>query len=287
MVYITQSNAASIVYKIDRTELGHLDGEVYTKRIIILSEHEKRRLLVIRKFFEDPELFIDRYFGNAREQRDEDLVFEGSAPAYHASAECERLHAEYMNYEIPKQIKEKEKTEPCIRSRFRQWFKENCYLLDENNPKYRPDFFILRIRSEFKVDIVDVRQIVRPNSGLTNMKNRSLEEIQSEIDRILKEAGQWFYASAKHTAILREYQKKTYLAYKDEPLPDNNTGYADDEVKTFLKDYDVQFKKPLRVNLIMYYRMRYNPDLSFDGQLLDQVGFRPCRQCHQVGLEIT
>ena len=251
MVYVTQSNAASIVYKVNRAELGNLDGEVYTKRIIILSEGEKRRLLAIRKFFEDPELFIDRYFGNAREQRDEDLVFEGAPPAYHASAECDRLHSEYMNYEIPEQIRERENVEPGIRSRFRQWFKENCYLLDENDPRYRPDFFILRIRSEFKVDIRDVRQIVRPNSGITDMKNASIEEIQAEIDRILKDAGKWFYASAKHTAILRYYQKKTYLAYKSDPLPDNKTGYTDEESKAFLKDYDERFKKPLKFNLIM------------------------------------
>jgi hypothetical protein len=130
-------------------------------------------------------------------------------------------------------------------------------------------------------------EIIRQNSGITDIKNASLEEIQSEIDRILSEAGKLFRASEKHREILRAYQKRTYLAYKDSPLPENNTNYSDDEVKEFLKDYDERFKKPLKANLIMYYRMRYNPDLSFDGKLLDQVGFHPCKQCHQKEVDIT
>jgi hypothetical protein len=86
MVHITQSNAVRVVYQIDWTELNDLDGdEAYTKKILILSNREKQQLLAIRKFFEEPELFIDRYFGNAREQNNENLVFEGYPPAYHAN----------------------------------------------------------------------------------------------------------------------------------------------------------------------------------------------------------
>ena len=279
-VYITQSNAARIVYRVDRTMLQGLEGEIYTKRIFILSDGEKRRLLAIRKFFEDPELFIESYFGAARRQNDEDMVFEGLPPAYHADADCGRLHAEYTNYEIPEQIRDRAATEPEIIERFRKWFKLNCHLLDDAGPKYRPDHFLLRLRGEFQVDVRDIRQIVRPNSGITDFKNASMEDIRAEIDRILHDAGRWFAATWQNRSILQRYQKKTYLAYKDAPLPDNGTGVPDEEVKTFLKDYDARFKKPLKFNLIMYYRMRYNPALNFSGNLLDQVGFQPCRSCH-------
>ena len=283
-VYITQSNAARIVYRVDRKMLSHLSGEIYTKRIFILSDGEKRRLLAIRKFFEDPELFIESYYGAARRQNDEDMVFEGHPPAYHFDGDCSRLHAEYTNYEIPEQIRERATTEPGIKERFRKWFKLNSHLLDETGPKYRPDYFLLRLRGEFKVDVRDIRQIVRPNSGITDMKNASIQEIQAEIDRILLEAGRWYSETQKNRSILQSYQKKTYLAYEDNPMPDNHTGFPDEEVKAFLRDYDARFKKPLKYNLIMYYRIRYNPDLNFCDKLLDQVGFQPCKSCHSSGM---
>lgn len=216
MVYITQSNAASIVYKTDRTMIGQLDGAVYNRPIYMLSTSEKRTLRAIRKFFKDPEWFIEYYFGKTRGRNDDDLVFEASSsPAYHANSECERLHSEFKNYEIPKEIIEKAESEQGIKIRFRQWFKANCHLLDEDDPRYQPDYFILRIRGEFKVDIRDIREIVRPNSGITDMKNASLDEIQGEIGRILRDAGKCYYASDKNTAILRAYQKRSYFGLKE------------------------------------------------------------------------
>jgi hypothetical protein len=263
-------------------DLTNLRGDVYTRPIFILTDWEKRRLLAVRKFFENPELFIEQFFGHARTKDDQHMVFEGTPPAYHAMGECERLNSEYRNFEIPEQIMELAKSDPGLKARFRQWFMANYYLLDQQNPKYQPAIFLLRIRMDFKVDIRDIREVVRPNSGISRMKNASLEEIQTEIDGILSAAGKWFYANTKNTAILKAYQKRTSLAYKDDPLPENKTGYPDSEVKTFLKEYDSRFKKPLKANLILYYKIRYNSDLTFDGNLLDQVGFLPCRHCHRI-----
>jgi hypothetical protein len=287
MVFVTQANVASMIYWVDRVHLLNLSGEVYKRPIYILSTGEKRRLLAIRRFFEASDVFIEQYFGKARGTDDECMVFEGTSPAYHTIAECERLNSDYTNYEIPEQIMDMAKTDPSLKARFRQWFKDNSYLLDDNNPKYQPGYFLLRIRADFKVDIRDIREVVRPNSGISRAKNASLEEIQKEIDEILSAAGKWFYATEKNAEILRAFQRKTYLAYRPDPLPENITGCSDSDVKAFLQDYDRRFKKPLKEKLIFYYRIRYNPDLSFEGKLLDQVGFLPCRHCHRIDGHFT
>ena len=39
------------------------------------------------------------------------------------------------------------------------------------------------------------------------------------------------------------------------------------------------FKKPIKTLLEQYYRVKYNPDLSFEGQLLDRLNFRACSVC--------
>jgi len=279
VVYITQANLVSIVYDIPANDLARQGIMPYEKRILILSEAEKRRLLAVRQFLEAPECFVDKYYGAMRKRDDEDLVFPSSSPAYHCRGDCDRLRSEYTNYMIPEQITEKAKSDPSVVSHYRKWFAANLYLLDESDDRFRPEYFIVRLRSEFKIDVRDVRQIVRPNSGATQIGNVSIDELTAEIDAILKSAGQCFYESRKNEAILREFQKRAYWGYKEGPLPDNKTGYSDDEVKAFLRDYNEKFKKPLKGALITYYKMRYNPDLHFRGKLLDQVGFHPCSKC--------
>ena len=44
--------------------------------------------------------------------------------------------------------------------------------------------------------------------------------------------------------------------------------------RAFFEDSDKRFKRPLKKLLSSYYRVRYNPDLAFDGYLLERLGFR-------------
>ena len=124
------------------------------------------------------------------------------------------------------------------------------------------------------------KAIKRDNSGWTEVENYKLEELEKRIDELLREAGRYFNASEQYRVILRRFNKFTFLAYRDKPIDNNDTGYSDQVVKALLKDYNDKIKKPLKRLLIEYYRLTLNPDLKLEGNLLDQLGFKPCGQCY-------
>jgi hypothetical protein len=70
-----------------------------------------------------------------------------------------------------------------------------------------------------------------------------------------------------------------------EEIYNNDTGYPEDEVKELLKFYDTKFKKPLKKDLIEYYRLKLNPDLEMKGYFLEKLGFKPCGHCHDEEYE--
>jgi len=73
-VYITQSNAARIAYRINPVALSLLTGEVYRRDIPMLSNRERLQLLAVRKFFENPELVVAHYVGVVRSMDDSSMV---------------------------------------------------------------------------------------------------------------------------------------------------------------------------------------------------------------------
>jgi len=269
MAYITISNAQHIIYKTDIKSLD-LKGTVYKKKIFFFSKFEENSLLAIQELLKDPEKFITEIYKPIVVKDTYKFVYEGKPPAYHKAIDCPRISANYKNFEIPEAIREKGIDEII---RFRKWFEENKHLLD------KPDVFVMRLELRWGI-VTNPKEIKRYNSGWTEVENYKLEELEQKIDDLLREAGRYYYASQKNTTILKRFNKYTFLAYRDEPIDNNDTGYPDNEVKALLKEYNDKIKKPLKRLLIEYYRLTLNPDLKLEGNLLDQLGFKPCGQCY-------
>jgi hypothetical protein len=54
---------------------------------------------------------------------------------------------------------------------------------------------------------------------------------------------------------------------------------TDEELRDFLRSYMDKYKTPTKGMLVDYYRVRFNPDLQFSGDLLEQLGFLKCYHC--------
>lgn len=147
------------------------------------------------------------------------------------------------------------------------------YLLD------RPEVFVARLRSRWGI-VTNPKAINRDNSGSTFIENLTIEELEEKIDGLIKEAGRFCNESDKNKKILKRFSKFTFIAYTDVDIQNNDTGYSDEEVKGLLKDYDKQYKRPLRNYLIEYYRLKHNPEINMEGYLLERLGFNPCGHCH-------
>lgn len=272
MAFITFSNAKNIIRKTNIKDLD-LKGNIYKRPIFFFSKYEKNSLLVIQELLKDPENFFTEIYTPLKEKVDTySYVYEREKPAYHNSIDCPLIHSDYNNFEIPEVIKNKGIDEI---KRFRNWFKHNEYLLD------KPDVFVMRLDLKWGIK-TNLRAINFENSGWSEIDNYDLEKLESKIDALIKDAGRYYYASDKNKKILRRFSKLTFLAYQPGVIDDNNTGFNDEIVKQFLKDYDDKYKKPLKYYLIEYFRLKLNPNIKLDGRLLDKLNFKPCSKCYKI-----
>jgi len=273
MAYITTANSKRIIRKIDFNSIT-FTGEVYKKPIYFFSRYEEQSLLAIKELLENPEHFFDEYYDVLVNEDSYQYVFESGRSAYHKSLNCPKLHSDFQNFEIPKEIKDRGNEEV---KKYRAWFKDAAYLLEEDDEN-KIEIFKERCRLRFNLDLPP-DFIKMNNSGSFEIENLKLDELEDKIDCLLKESGMTYYRSEKHTTILKRFSKLTFLASKPEPIYNNQTGYSDKEVKEILREYAEKFKSPLIHLLREWYRVKLNPDLTFDGELLEKLSFVSCGTC--------
>lgn len=271
MAIITLSNAKRIVSNSKINDLN-LEGRVYTKPIYFFSRYEVQRLLSIQELLKNPDHYFKHIYKKVITTDTFSLVYEGRKPAYHSHVGCQMLHSNYKNFYIPDIIR---KSGSARVVDFRNWFEDKKHLLET-----RPAIFEALLRSVWEVE-TNIKGLTQLNSGKQQViVNYNLEKLIPQIDVLIKDAKTHYYASERNTSILRQFSKCTFLAYKDIPILNNQTGYNDNDVKSVLKEYDSKFKKPLTDLLIEYYRLTCNPQIQLKGMLLEQLGFIKCRHCH-------
>jgi hypothetical protein len=275
MAYITIANANSIIFKSDLKQVD-LKKQLYKIPIYFFNNYEKNALLAFQELLSDPERYFTEIYKPYRAIDTYTLVFEGRLPAYHNDPSCIRLNSDFENYEIPQEIQSQGTNKV---QEFRLWFSQVMHLLED-----RPDAFVARMQAKWGI-LTNVNAIVLENSGNTHVENYSIEDLEPEIDTCIKSAGRFYYRDGKTKTILRQYSKYASLWKKEDPLKNNHTGYSDTEVKALLKYYDETFKKPLKRNLMEYYRLKLNPDIQMEGYLLERLGFRACSKCHYTKVQ--
>jgi len=271
MAYITLANSSKIVFNGDLKGLN-LKGEIYKIPIQFFSNYEKNALLAIQELLKNPEEYFSTIYKPYEPVDTYRFVYEGNHPSYHSNTNCPRLNALYKNFEIPQSIRDRGIE---LVKEFRVWFESVKHLLD------RPDVFAARLQAKWGI-VTNPNAISIDNSGHTEIENISIQELEEKIDSKLKEAGRFYSQDNKHKIILKRFSKFTFLAYKSEKIENNGTGYSDSDVKDLLKKYDTEFKKPLKKMLIEYYRLKHNPEIRMEGDILEQLGFKPCAFCHDV-----
>lgn len=275
MPYLTKSNSLRIIAQIDLKKNIAINGELYKKPIYLFSEYERNKLLALQELFRNSDKFLVEIYKPIKATDQLRYIYEGGKPAYHASPDCERLNSNFRNFEIPTDIRERGQDEVI---RFREWFKKHQYLLD--NEKF--DVFSANLYSAFNVEI-DLKAIDYLNSGIVEKENLNLVELEQKIDQLISQIAKYFNESTDEIKnIIKRFGRRTFLAYTNKDIKDNDTNLTDENLKKFLKKYDVDFKVPISDLLVEYYRVKYNPDLKFEGDLLEKLGFKPCASCYTI-----
>lgn len=266
--YITNSNAKSIVYNLDISSID-TSKEIFRIAFKWFSEYEIRGLLAFRLLFENPELFFQQYV-KRKPIDNKQYIFEGKLPSYHSNPNCGRLLSKFHNYKIPEEIKilGDEKI-----NEFRRWFVENMDSYEKD-----PNFFVERMRMRFNLE--KRPEVVNyDNSGIETIENLNLEELDKAITSKINEAEFFYKSSEKNKIILDNFGKFAFI-YKERKTPkNNNTNYSNEEIWDVLQKFEQEYKGPIIKLLREYYRVKYNPEIKFEGKLLEQLGFNLCSQC--------
>ena len=282
MAYITKSNAKRILKKINLNNIADIEGTVYKMPIYFLSKWEIKYLLLMQSLLKEPEKFAIEVYQPVINRDTYHYVFESEQqPSFHKNKDCERLTSKFKNFEVPYEIRERiqnrkgsEEEEIIEVQRFRDWFKKNLNLFQNE-----PEEFLKQLDIRWNIQR-NLNEIEKDNSGTLDFENYDLSRLESEIDRIIHEAGKYFTSNPDKQSIIKRFQKLTFLAEKREAIEDNDTQLNDYELKEFLREYENNFKKPVKELLVEYYRVKYNPDLSFDGKILEKLNFRECSVCN-------
>jgi hypothetical protein len=274
MPFITMYNASRIVRKVDADKLD-LTERLYKQQIFFFSKFERAELLAFRLFISNPEHYVNEMYEKLDVKASDQYIFEydGQKPAYHEIPTCELLNSDFKNMRVPQSIRDA----GIDLKVFRKWAYETVY---DAFKAGRLDIVQARIELRWGVVVSQSELAHADNSGIMSIENADLGTLESILDRHLRQAAEYFH---KHSHILRRFSKLTFLSRSSEAIYSNDTGLSDDQLKAFLKDYHMRFKLPTMRLLKQWYMVKLNPELKFQGLLLEQLNFKACSQCHEDG----
>ncbi|MFB6306707.1 MAG: hypothetical protein ABEH43_06925, partial [Flavobacteriales bacterium] len=139
---------------------------------------------------------------------------------------------------------------------------------------------LLQLQAKFRINReINVKSIEFSNSGSEEFENYDVKQLEKEIDKILSDASKYFRNNPDMQHIIKKFGKLAFLGHYNDEIYNNDTGLNDNELKKFLKMYDRTYKAPVKRLLMEYYRVLHNPNMEFEGTILDKLNFKPCSIC--------
>ena len=276
MPHVTVYNA----HRISRSLNRHARPEVlaahpvYERPVHFLAEKEQRGLRLLRALCAGDADLLGGPFDPIVPATGAGLARTPTPPCYHDDPDCACLAQPYTNHRIPEAIAERGAEAVAA---FRAWYAEKRHLLE--GPQ--PERFTIHLHARFGV-WVRPEEIHRHNSGRDQHENPILEEVRADVDRLLAQSAVEAFDAPGERYVVRQFATRTHMAAWMEPVYTHSpqrSGMDDAAFKDFLRHYEARFKRPVKNLLRTYYRVLLNPDLSFEGRLLERLGFRACRVC--------
>ena len=265
--FVTNANIKRALFKLDMRNFDY-ESEIYKNNINYLNSLEKRDLLSIKCLYEFPEIFFQDYYSQIVTADSLKFVFEEQQPAFHSHASCPNLLSDFENYLIPEQIKENNQE-----IEYRNWFKQNIRLTEK------------QILTDLFKDVHYNRWGCLPlyvdydNSGAFEYMNLNIDEIENKIDNLLINAKRYIEHSPENKTVIGILGKVSYAYNKLNTLNLESIPYDRETISDVLKTFEIDFTCPLITLLKEYYRIKYNPKLVFEENILIGLGYRQCKVC--------
>jgi len=271
MPFVTEYNKNLIYKKLSKKKIPDniYAWEPYKTSIFFLNRLDKTNLLYFEEFCKNPLENIDSIYEGFVAVDNQEFVFEGALPSYHKSENCNKLGSGFVNYKIPKEIKFNGKIDE-----YRNWFKENIKIFSKS-----PQIYQLRLQTKFGIK-EGLQQVDYKNSGNVYKENLTREEIEMRLDSLLFNAAQYYNRNIERQKVIRKYKKATFLAFREDALKDNDTGFSDEEVKSILRLYYKLFIEPTVYNLKEYFKSIHNADIEINEKIFKSLNFKKCSYCY-------
>lgn len=265
--FITRSNAERIIKKMD---LNGLDVFEFRKHMEFkwFNMGELRKLKAYEMFFSDPELFLSNYVALKPREDANDYVFKSNA-AFHTNESCSKMHSDFINIKIPKEIIRAGRKEEFIK-----FCSEKSKLSEET-----PDQFQNLLRWKFKINYNPA--VHYENSGYQAIENMTLADLVKAIEDKIIEFNNWIRESSLNRQVVEKFGFQSFNYKNPEKIDQkkiSNTVKKEDVIEV-LKHFQLNIKEPLMELFTYYYRMKNNSDLSFESNILIELGFRQCSHC--------
>jgi hypothetical protein len=302
MAYITKYNLSQLCQKLEikdeinlETFLEYIynDKEIY----FILNKREIEYLFVYRMILHDEKQFVVEYYKEVPEKEDtKTRVFnKGGKMKYHLSSNCKLLKKDYLDFNIPAEIKEiskKNKNDEAIEE-YRDWFTKNNFaerykngeidgnfIIREFNLKYPAKYGIKRIEDNSNLLIFEAKN---SNNEFQN-QSFNFEDFKKELQEAKL---QW--QNTFQSKVARTFAKFKYLSDKSDAeitqkmseifSPEFTQNYG---IKNLREKFELSKKHTYKIiNLILnYIKWTYKLDTKeFDNLTLEKFGLECCHSC--------
>lgn len=267
MSYITKNNARQLEYQVNRDEIEKIALEdLYKLSIWMLTKKDQQWIAAARMFYENPEFYINHIYQKTERKSDPGLVYTTGAPAYHANKDCEVLKKDYINYEIPPEILGR--GDDTVKA-FREWWKSEEQTLTTDSARFLERMSIRWLLQ----NPPNLKSIEANNSGVRIQENPDILDVEKEIDNLIKTMNE---IRKINPVLIKEYGRRTFAVRNKSIIIEEPT---DEKI---LIDWDDK-KNLLKQKLRLFFQLRFNPDLEMDGSLLETLGFKRCKRCHDNG----
>jgi hypothetical protein len=271
MAHVTKFNESRIIEKLtkDKIEINKKIKwkSIYERKPIpYLNSLELTQLYQYKQFCKG-DINVDTIYQKAEIIDRKKYIYEGSKPSYHSTDECPYLHSNFKNVELPEDVK---KWSGEDIEKFRNWFKRNINLEDENEK------IIAQIKERWEIDCF-IKRVNFRNSGSIYKEILTPKIIESRVDSLI-ESQRRFYKNNSY--YLARFSKKTFLAFKAKPIEDNDTGLSDEVLKKKLKHFHNLYKEPIIYYLKEYYKLKFSRDITFEEDMLKALNFTACKSCY-------
>ena len=265
MAFITKNNARQLEYQVDKSEIEKIMlDDLYKLSLWMLTKKEQQWLGAARMFYENPEFYVDHIYQKSERKTDSNMVYVAGSPAYHAKQDCTALKQDYVNYEVPVEIIGR--GDDTVRA-FREWWKSEEQLLNSNEGRF---FELMSIRW-LLINPPSMQSITADNSGIRTLENPDIAGVETEIDETIKSMNE---IRKNNLLLIKDYGKRTFAVRKGTVSIESTSD------RKVLDDWDSK-KESLKRKLRLFFQLRFNPDLEISGSVLDSLGFKKCKQCHE------